>query len=271
MRRIALCCVLLLALLPASAGAQRRDQPQLLLTIFGGVTTGSSLWLIGRQPLSLLEDPSRYDTLRLARALESAVSVGASAMYFPSPHVGLSAEIFFMGFGLDDQCEFVYRDPVSGRDNDWSTDQICADITERGGSASTVAFTAGGTYRFAPRAFASPYLRLHAGFATRNASTVELTGRFTDGTGITQARLIIADPDRSSLTPTLNAGLGVMVPVGRGYQVGLELRDNLLSVPKVTGPASVLAVAPTATTLKHGVSLVVRFDIVLERRRGRRY
>jgi hypothetical protein len=268
MPRIALCWTLLLALLPASAGAQQRSQPNLLVTIFGGVTTGASLWTVGKQPLSLLEEQGlSFDTLRLSRALEPGVSLGAGATYFPSPHFGMTGEIFFMGLGVDDRCQFVY----AASQNGWYNDQICGDITERGGSASTIAFSLGGIYRIAPRGFASPYLRLQGGLATRSISTVELVGQFTDVDGVTQTRLIIEDPSHSALYPTLAAGLGVLVPVGPGYQVGLELRDNLLFARTVTGPATDLAIAPTGTTLKHGFSLLVRFDIVLEHKRGRRY
>lgn len=267
MPRIALCWTLFLVLLPAPAGAQRRAEPNLLVTIFGGVTTGASLWQIGKQPLSLLEEPTRSDTLRLSRDLEPGVSLGASATYFSSPHFGITGEIFFMGFGLDDRCQFAY----AASQNGWYNDQICGDITERGGSASTIAFALGGIYRFAPRGFASPYLRAQGGLTTRNASTVEVVGRFTDVDGATQTRLIIADAGHSALHPTLAVGLGVLVPVSPGYQVGLEIRDNVLFFPTVTGPASSLAEAPTGTTMKHGFSLVARFDIVLERQRGRRY
>lgn len=267
MPRIALCWTLLLLLLPAPAAAQRRAEPNLLVTIFGGVTTGSSLWQIGKQPLSLLGEPTMSDTLRLSRSLEPGVSLGASATYFSSPHFGITGEIFFMGFGLDDRCELTYRAPPA----DTVNLQICDDITERGGAASTIAFAIGGTYRFAPGRFASPYLRAQGGFTTRNASTVELVGRFTDVDGITQTRLVIGDAGHSALHPTLAVGLGVLVPVSPGYQVGLEIRDNVLFFPTVTGPASSLAEAPTGTATRHSFSLVARFDIVLERKRGRRY
>jgi hypothetical protein len=265
MPRIAPCLILMLGL-PAAAGAQSRTEPNLLVTIFGGVTSGSSLWVVDKQPLSLLDEPSVYDTLRLTRTLEPGISLGASATYFSSPHFGITAEIFFMGFGLDDGCEFVYTAPGSDEYNP----QICADIAEHGGSASTIAFTLGGIYRFAPRGFAAPYLRLQGGVTARNTSTVEMVGRFVDVDGNTQTRLVVPDPGHSTLKPTFAAGVGVLVPIGPGYQVGLELRDNLLLIQTVTGPAS-YAATPTETALEHGISLVARFDIVLERKRGRRY
>jgi hypothetical protein len=39
----------------------------------------------------------------------------------------------------------------------------------------------------------------------------------------------------------------------------------------VTGPANDLAIAPTASKYYHHFALVMGLDIVLERKRGRRY
>jgi hypothetical protein len=267
MRRFALCLTLLLALPPTAASAQRRAQPNLLLTIFGGLTTGSPLWVVGHQPLSLIQDPTLFDTLRLTRALEPGVSLGASAAYFSSPHFGITGEIFFMGLGLDDGCRLIYRAPPA----DTLNLQTCEDISEHGGSASTVAFAVGAVYRFSPRGFAAPYLRAQGGLTARSISTVEMVGMFTDADGNTQTRLVVADPHHHTLFPTLSAGLGVLVPVSAGYQVGLEIRDNLLFLQAATGPSTVFAETPTKTVLKHGFSFLVRFDIVLEHKRGRRY
>jgi hypothetical protein len=271
MRRLALCCGVLLMTLPAPAPAraQQRSEPRLFVTMFGGVSTGFSLWQVAKQPLTVLElnDPTQIDTLQLSRDVQSGISLGASATYFPSPHLGFTGEIFYMGLGLDDGCRFVYAASLAG----YANDQACSNIVARGGGAATIAFTVGAMYRVAPRGFAAPYVRLQAGVATRYTPTAEMVGDFTDENGITRTRLIIADPSHSKVHPTAVGGVGVLVPVGPGYQVGLELRDNLLFIEKVAGPADALAVAPTETVLKHSASLLVRFDIVLEHKRGRRY
>jgi hypothetical protein len=273
MRRLAPCCGMLLAMLAAvaPARAQQRGEPQVLVTMFGGLSTGFAAWMIDKQPLSILglNDPSVNDTLRLSREIQAGLSLGASATYFPSPRVGFIGEIVYLGYGLDDGCQFVYQTSAVV---DSTNSQICSNIAERGGAASTFAFTLGTVYRVAPRGFASPYVRLQAGVTARSSSTVELVGEFLDPDGYTtDTRLIIADPGGSRVHPTVAGGIGVLVPVAPGYQVGLELRDNLLFVERVTGPASALAVAPTETVLKHSASLIVRFDIVLEHKRGRRY
>lgn len=265
-----LLCALGLGLLATGrVHAQQRSEPQLLLTIFGGAAGGATLYSGLRQPLVLVEDPFAIDTLDLDRRLAPGVTFGASATYFPNPHLGVSGEIVFIGFGLDDTCGMAYTDPSTARRG--YNEQICNDIAGKSGSASTIAFYAGGLYRIAPRGGVKPYLRVQAGIATRASSTVEVSGRFVDETGIVRDRLVIADQDPGSAEPSVGFGLGVMLPFAAGYQARLELRDHLLYANRVTGPANALEQAPTERTLINSLGLVFMLDIVLEQRRGRRY
>ena len=251
------------------AEAQRRPEPQLLLTIMGGATSGGRLYTDIRQPLPLLEDPAATDTMLLGRELTSAILLGASATYLPSPSLGFTAEISFVGLGRDDTCRLVHTASSPARAG-WN-EQICNNIAAASGAASTIAFEVGGMYRPLPGAFVKPYLLAHAGITTRLASTVELAGAYIDNTGVTRSRLIIADPSSSSVDPSALFGLGVMFPFAAGYQARLEFRDRLMFADRITGPADALAHAPTERTLINSLGLVVMLDIVLEQRRGRRY
>jgi len=251
------------------ADAQQRAEPQLLLTIMGGASSGATLYQDIHQPLDLLEDPFATDTLQLGRRLSTAVLLGASATYFPKPNIGLTAEISFIGFGRDDSCTMYYTDPTNARVG-WN-EQTCNNIAGVGGSASTIAFEVGGIYRAFPRGGVKPYLRGQVGITSRASSTVSLVGSFVDGNNITQNRLIVDDQDPSSLDPTATFGIGVMLPFATGYQARLELRDKLMSVNRITGPADALGQAPTERMLMNSVGLTFMLDIVLEQRRGRRY
>lgn len=255
---------------PASvADAQTRSEPQLLLTLLGGATTGPTLYSGLRQPLVLLEDPFSTDTVELGRRLSPAITLGASATYFPRPHFGLTAEISFLGFGRDDTCSLVYVDPTEARAG--FNEQMCDNIAAGSGSGSTIAFEAGGLLRLFPRGAVKPYLRVQGGIAARNTSTVELVGSFVDEGGVRRANLIIADPGVSAVKPTAMFGAGVMLPFATGYQARLEIRDRLLLVDRVVGPANALAQAPIGTRMHHTAALVLMLDIVLEQKRGRRY
>jgi hypothetical protein len=257
------------AALPRGAAAQTRPEPQLLLTIFGGAAGGPTLVTGLRQPLPLLEDPSSVDTIELGRRLSPGITLGASATYFPHANFGVTGEISFIGFGRDDTCSLVYVDPSDARAG--FNEQICDNIAAVGGSASTIAFEVGGLLRFAPRGPLKPYLRAQGGFTTRSSSTVEVVGSFLDESLIRQATLIIGDESPSSFEPTGSFAVGIMVPFATGYQARLELRDRLLLVDRVSGPANALAQAPSEKRMFHSVALVIMLDIVLEQRRGRRY
>jgi hypothetical protein len=261
---------LLLALAAAPAAGQTRPQPQLLLTIFGGLSTGASLWTIDRQPFARRSDAATLDTLSLMRSLQSALTLGASATVFPHPSLGLTGEIAYLGHDLDDGCEVRYLDPSTV--NPGETEALCGDIRRHGVSAVSLAFSVGAVYRVASRAFASPYVRAQVGITARSASTVELQGRFLVS-GQVLTRVVLEDEKGGAVNPTAAGGLGVMIPIGPGYQVRLELRDQLLLVRTATGPAGPGGVepAPTGSKLVHSPALLLQLDIVLEQRRGRRY
>jgi hypothetical protein len=256
---------------PFARGAegQSRPEPQLLLSIAAGVSSGTTLYTNLHQPVVLIEDVMLTDTMALGRRVSPGILLGAGATYFPHPNLGLTAEASFVGFGRDDACAMVYRAPSSLEGT--SNEQICADITAMSGTASTMAFELGGLYRVASRGAVKPYLRGQAGITTRSASTVEVAGRFLDGNGVTRTRAIIVDTDPGSVDPTATFALGVMIPVGAGYQARLEVRDKLLVFERVTGPATTLGEATTESYLGHSIGLVFTLDIVLEQRRGRRY
>src|SRR5207253_2100915 len=64
---------------------------------------------------------------------------------------------------------------------------------------------------------------------------------------------------------------GATIAAGRGYQIRWEIRDNIVGIQTVTGPAERGAVPPHETSYRHIFSLNVGLDVILEKRRGRRY
>jgi len=77
-------------------------------------------------------------------------------------------------------------------------------------------------------------------------------------------------PDR--VHPYVGLGLGITAAAGKGYQFRLEIRDNYVRLPIPAGPTIHEALMPETTTKgKHVFSLMIGFDIVLERKRGHRY
>jgi hypothetical protein len=264
--------VIALALLGAPpAAAQERSEPRLLLSAFGGVAGGRRLWTVNRQPLFVLDTEAspQYDTLRLARNIRPGIVLGFSATLFRSPAFGATAEMVFLGMSTDDQCSIVAEPPPA--DPLARNAGLCADINSSSVSPTTVGFFVGVTYRAFSRGFASPYLRAQAGIGARSGSTILTEGAYLGAGAVIRRRAVIQETASSSVAPSAGLALGVMVPLSAGHQARLELRDQVLPVKRVTGAANGLGVAPTGTVLVHSVALTAGIDIVLERRRGRRY
>jgi hypothetical protein len=83
---------------------------------------------------------------------------------------------------------------------------------------------------------------------------------------------IYLDDGGTQFHPALGIGAGFTTQIARGYQMRWELRDNIIGVKTVTGATVLEGVEPpTSMRFRHRVSLEVGFDVVLERKRGRRY
>lgn len=256
---------------PRPAHAQTGDESNLVLTIAGGVVTGHPLWTIDRQPFCLLNPSGAcsglYDTLRLSRSVISSVGIGAAATYFLSPHVGLHGEVSYIGLPMDDACTNV-APYVS--DPDERHRQICDNLARQSGSGGAISVFFGVTLRAGSRRAFSPYLRGNVGFVSLSRSTVEVVGDYVDGTG-PHERQVISDQTPRRLTPMFGAAVGFTAPISPGYGFRLEVRDIVASLDRATGPSDNLTVAPIASRAYHHIGLILGLDVVLEKKRGRRY
>lgn len=263
---LALTCVLF-----TPAAAQTGSENNLVLTILGGAVTGHTLWTVGKQPLTVLGDPSRYDTLRLSRQVGSSLILGATATYFPWPHVGFHAEVSYLGLPVDSNCQGLYFHPdTSGGVDLRRNEQMCSDIQAQAGFGGAISVFAGVTLRAATRRTFSPYARGSVGFVNQPRSTIEMDAAFVDPTGL-RFRQILADPNPRNTSVMYGAAVGFTSPLGTGYQFRFEVRDVVTSLERLLGPANSLGIGPTAARSYHHFALTIGFDVVLERKRGRRY
>jgi hypothetical protein len=263
-----------LILLAAPCAAQRGDQPNLVLTLFGGVVAGHSLWTIDRQPLCVYAGgppdfpcSTVYDTLRLRRDVTASIMAGASATYFASPHVGFEGEFYFLGLPYDDSCSNVVPYTV---DPEFKNEQVCDEITRAGLSTSAIAFFAAVIVRGSPARAFSPFVRAGVGLVTYSGGSLEMSGLFQQNGAVFSRAVIVDDkPKNTSLSAQLGAGFIMRISPGYGFR--FELRDALIPLQQVTGPANNLALAPHVTRMYHHLALTLGVDVVLERKRGRRY
>jgi len=266
--------LVVLASSPRSVTAQTLGQPNLVLTLFGGVVAGHSLWSIGQQPLCVLAGSaptftctSQYDTLRVTRDIAASLTLGASGTYFKNPHLGFQGEIFFLGMPFEDGCNNIA--PYNA-DADRKNEQLCNDIRATSLSTSAIAFFAGVIVRASPAHWFSPYLRVGGGLAVYSGGTVSLSGRFAQG-GTVYSRAVILDTTPKSSSLSAQFGVGATAAISPGYQLRIEVRDAVMPLQRVAGPANDLGQALRTSKLYHHFALTLGLDIVLEKKRGRRY
>jgi hypothetical protein len=253
----------------STAIAQTPSHSQLVLTILGGAVGGHPLWSVPNQALAVPGVPGEFDTLRLSREITSSIVIGASATYFISPQLGVHAEISYLGLPNDDSCTMVRQSPADSTRGQ----QVCDDIQSRSGSGGAISFFVGATLRASAQRALSPYLRGSVGIVSMPHSRVEVIGNFLTSVGL-QPVLVIGDPSPRHAAPLFGLAVGVTTPISkdRGYQLRLELRDVITSIERVTGAADpVTLVGPTASRSYHHFALTIGLDVVLERKRGRRY
>ena len=243
-------------------GQATKDQARLIFTVSGGVVLGRSLWSVGAQPVQFI---TPADTFALSRRIRSSLGIGFAGAYFPGDHFGFAADGFLIGLGFEDGCRLVFS---SGNSDVASACQSIQGATK---SATAVALTGGPIYRFSSRSLFAPYVRANLGLVFSNQSSIRTVGQFTTPDGITD--LIVYDDDHESrVEPMLGLGAGVTAAIAPGYQLRWEIRDNITGVQKVTAStAEARVVPPHEVEYKHLISRSIGFDVVLERRRGRRY
>ena len=255
----------LTTLLSATAlRAQTADQARLMFTVgLGQSSGGGTLWKIGRQPFLT---KAATDTLALSRSFRRSLDVVLSGTYFPGDHLGFNVEAQLLGLATEDDCRIV--ETQGSRD----TQDLCRTIGRAQHGGASAALSGGLVYRIASRQPLHPYGRINAGLLITQESFVKTSGTVVASTGEPAQLTLYEDRNPSTVQPYLSFGGGVVAVIGKGYQLRFELRDNWVRVPKVDRATDIQGVKPpTSTVGKHLLTATLGFDVVLERKRGRRY
>lgn len=264
----------LLALALALAGTEplaaqaTADQARLVFSINAGYIPGTAGWRVAGQPLydDRLPDPPQIDTLSINRRIRPSLSFGAQAMYFAGDHLGFMGEAQLIGLGFRDSCNRTFA-TGSARNT-----AVCANIDNAESSGSAVLVGGGVIYRLNSRSTVSPFARVGLGGVLSTQSSIETIGRFPNTDGEQVEVELYPDDSQTRLTGAATLGVGFTAVIGRGYQMRWEVTDRIVGVRGVTGP-TVQDGAPPPTSLRyrHLLGFQIGFDVVLERRRGRRY
>jgi hypothetical protein len=265
-----LACVGLLAVTGTPLWAQRTgDQARLVFTVSAGAAGGKALWAVPKQAVQFPNAPGT-DTLALGRDIRSTLVVGFAGSYFPGDHLGIGAEGFLIGLGYEDSCRQVFS---SGSP---SVAAACQSLQGASKSATAVILSLSPVLRFNSRKLLSPYLRANAGLVFSNQSSLRTIGRYPGGSGGRLDLIIYSDEHDSRVEPAFALGAGFTAALSPGYQLRWEIRDNIVGVQRISGPSPQTGnvaspITPHELDFKHLVSITIGFDVVLERRRGRRY
>jgi len=244
------------------------DQSRLSLGIAAGGTVGTDHWRIGNQPI--FDGPSNVDTLAIGRRVRSSIAVVFHGTYFPGEHWGFTGEAMLIGLGFEDECEVRFSSGST------ANAAVCGTINVGNTPSSAVSLSIGSEYRIWSRKTISPYLRGNLGLVMTQHSGIKLAGTFsiTDSSGVHSVLYnLYHDPKGRRVSPVIGFGVGFTAALGRGYQLRWEARDNITGTEVVTGPTfgAPNLEPPHKTAYRHVFSVTFGFDVVLERRRGRRY
>lgn len=247
----------------ASLAAQRsHDESRLVMGIAGGWIGGSDLWAV-QQPV-VSTNGSQPDLFDLHRSLRSNITLSGQLTFFPSPRLGLTGEATYLGLGTHDQCTLI------NSTHDFTNELACRSINGDDRSASGVALMGGVLLRPFPRSLFQPYVRVLGGLSLVPRSTVELVAAF--GTENEEALPIYTGTKSREVRPTGALAFGIATAPHAGYQVRLEVRNTWVSLPTVTSPNAAVNMPANAKSRYIALPTVtLGFDVVLEKRRGRRY
>jgi len=184
--------------------------------------------------------------------------------YFPHPNIGWTGELTYLGLGTTDGCRLTVDN------GDFFNRTACAAIQGHERAASAIAAMGGVVVRSSSRADLQPYLRGLVGLALVPRSTTAVTAFF--GQDNNTALPLYVEDNSKAAKPIGALGVGFATAPHNGYQFRLEARATAVQLVKVTGPAAIGDLnPPTGSKWVMLPSFIVSFDIVLEKRRGRRY
>jgi hypothetical protein len=255
----------------APAAAQKtEDEARLMFTVGLTYTGGSDLWAVSGQPILHPPPGVGSDSVDLARSIGGAAGLVFSGMYFPKPSLGFVGEAFFMGNGLHDQCQPASPLPTE------RTQEICNSIDGASNRSSAVLLSVGGVARIGGDQPISPYARAQVGLLFSNLSPIAMSGAtvVTDSLGNSEilSAVVYEDPSTTRVTPAFVLGGGFTAPLGKGWQLRAEVRDNIVEIATVAGPTSAGNTNPEIVNKwKNLFSVMLGVDVVLEKKRGHRY
>mgnify|MGYP001263457684 CR=1 FL=1 len=248
----------------------QNPSPEVELSASAGFTRGGPLWSVAVQPMLVpLMSSVLRDTFALTRRLSPGLSAWLGVTKYNRPHVGMGAEVAWVAAGVATGCQIVGR---LQPDPNQANAGACLNASQH--HMVTSAITAQGTItlRAAPRRDVFPYMKVGLGAAMLSGSFVVTGADFTADACRICCREIYA-PDSRTFTWAGTLAAGLVFGGGTGAHFRIEVRDIVLGLPVVTGPANPLShsMPPVRIRAAHRVILALGFDLASGGPRRRRY
>lgn len=256
--------------MPLRPLAAQTGTPELVISVTGGYTFDRALGNLRQQVVVPEPGPLLIDTFALSRSLAPGFSGWIGLTWYPRPGTGFGADFGWTAAQVRTGCAIL----GTPQPDPWEQNTVaCARLTHDRYATSALPLLATVTLRGTPARAYSPFLKAGIGVALLGHPYDAVTSHSTSETCVDCARIIVEGRDRL-LTWAGSVAAGVAIGGRSGYRLRAELRDVVLGLPVLTGPADPLAEHPvprTSVRAVHRVTLAFGVDVVLSGPRRRRY
>jgi hypothetical protein len=244
--------------------AQTQDEARLIIGISAGRIGAVGLYDIPSQPIeSPTNGPSAF---HLNREFRANITMSGHLTYFRGPHLGVSLEFTYLGLGTRDRCT------VTQDGGDVELLRACAALDGKIRSPATSEIQGGFMLRPLSQSPLQPYVKAQGGLAFTPNSTTYTVSEYPGINGEPLLTTVFPDDTTPSIRPSWTAAFGISTAPHTGYQFRVEVRESWMRLNEITGPTSYQGLAPPIKAVIKGFpSIVFGFDVVLAKRRGRRY
>ena len=251
--------------------AAQEPLTEVQLSASAGLTWGGRLWSVAAQPMRVtISGTALLDTFALTRHLSPGLTAWVGVTRFGRPRIGFGAELAWVAASLATACRAVGPFQPDPKETNAA---ICGAVGQQHFVTSAIAALGTITLRAAPRRDLSPYVKVGLGLAMLSGSFVVTGAEYSTDTCPMCYREIYA-PDSRSFTWAGTLAAGLIFGGGLPVRFRVELRDFVLGLPTVSGPADQAAshpVPPASPRATHRIVFAMGFDLVSGGPRRHRY
>ncbi len=185
--------------------------------------------------------------------------------YFKQSHIGLVADLSYLGLGMADRCTELQNG------GDATLTAACHALDNQTTPSAVITFQVGALVRPFTATYLLPYVEGLVGLANTPTSSAEMVASYV-ALGDQNSMSIYRDYQWTAIRPTGTLAIGVTTAASQGIQFRLELRESFFTQSEVTSANPYQdQQAIYRSALKGFPTVLAGFDIVFRKDRGKRY